>query len=114
MAARIPSEKSRWVFDGNQWLPAKLSIKPPTVVPYTLATVFVNNGRVIDGLNDGLSHEDVDALKAKYPDDVVQLGNEFELPLVPVGTVIDITPEAVTARPAKKRPNRAVGKKGGK
>ncbi len=105
MAERIRGEASRWVIEGGHWLPARVSIKPPTVVHYTVATVFVNNGRLIDGLNKGLSREDFEALKARYPDDVVDLGNgEFELPLVPVGTVIDITPVSNAAEPASGGP----------
>ena len=109
MATRAPREATRWVNDGGNWLPAKASIKPPTVVHYTIATVFVNGGRVIDGLNAGLSDEDVAALKAKYPDDVVDLDEEFEFPLVPVGTVIDITPDTSTAKPAGGRAAKPTG-----
>ncbi|WP_435011129.1 hypothetical protein P12x_002427 [Tundrisphaera lichenicola] len=101
MAAFLPRDVSRWVVQGGAWLPAD---KPLVVAHYTVATTFVNNGKVIDGAKTGLSHEDFSALKAKFPDEVVDLGNgEFTLPLVPVGTVIDITPEpsAVAAESAK-------------
>lgn len=55
--------------------------------------MFVLNGTVIDGRKTGLSHEVFEALKAKYPDKVVDLGNkELSLPMVPVGSVIDLSP----------------------
>jgi hypothetical protein len=98
--AEFPAQRSTWKFDMNGfWKAASLSIKPPTVVAYTTATVFVNGDRVIDALNNGIPHEDMDDLRAKYPHALIESGDEFSLPLVPVGTVVDITPDAAAAKP---------------
>jgi hypothetical protein len=75
--------------------------RTPTVVHYTTATVFVLNDQAIDGLNEGLSDAEVKALEKKYPDDFVKGDGTFSLPLVPVGTVVDITPEGATAETPK-------------
>lgn len=97
MAERFTAYTTKWVLEGGAWLPAGSTVD---VVHYTNATVFVNNGRVIDGRKTGLLDEDFKALMAKYPADVVDLKNgEFTLPFVPVGTMIDITPETIPAAP---------------
>jgi hypothetical protein len=97
MSARFPAVTTKWVITEGKWQPAGPKVD---VVHYTNATLFVNNGKVIDGRKTGLSSEDVKALKTKYPVDVIDLhdGKDgFALPLVPVGTVVDITPEGVAA-----------------
>jgi len=91
LMAQMPAKTSVWVTNGRVWLPAEQSIQPPTVVAYTAATMFVLNGRAIDALHRGLSEKEFAALREKFPDAVVSHGKEFELPLVPVGTVIDLT-----------------------
>jgi hypothetical protein len=104
MADRFPGDTTQWVFSGGAWQPAG---KAADLAHYTNATLFVNNGRVIDGRATGLSNEDFNALQARYPDEVVQTGDGvFTLPFVPVGTVVDITPQAAAAAP----PSRAARK----
>src|SRR5690349_993504 len=90
--AQMPAKTSVWVTNGKVWLPAEQSITPPTVVAYTAATMFVLNGRAIDALHRGLSEKEFAALREKFADAIISHGKEFEIPLVPVGTVIDLTP----------------------
>jgi hypothetical protein len=92
MAAQFPFGTSRWQFVGGQWF-AVTGTNLPARFFFTVAAHFRNGGRTIDA-SKGLDQADLEALMAKFPDAVSLNGEEFTLPLVPEGTVIDITPEA--------------------
>jgi hypothetical protein len=91
MADRFPEITTRWVITEGGWQRADNRVD---VVHYTNATLFVDNGRVIDGRATGLSQAEVDDLKARYPNDVIEVSEgEFRIPMVPVGAVVDISPQ---------------------
>ena len=95
MPDRFPANTTTWVFTGGVWQPASATVD---IVHYTNATLFINNGKLIDGRATGLSSDDINDLKARYPDDFVQLSSTlFTLPFVPVSTVVDITPQSTAA-----------------
>jgi hypothetical protein len=99
MPKQFPADITQWVTAGGVWRPADATV---VLVHYTNATLFVNNGTIIDGRATGLSDKEFEALKARYPDAVVKVNdNLFTLPFVPVGTVVDITPLSDAAPRAK-------------
>jgi hypothetical protein len=92
MAAQFPNGVSRWQFVGGSWFP----VNGANIAPqfrFVVATQFRNGSRMIDAANDGLSVADFQALEQKFPGAVSHVGNDFTLPLVPEGTVVDLTPE---------------------
>jgi hypothetical protein len=103
MAAQFPAGVSLWQLVGGRWFPAHRA-STSAVYLHTVATSFTNGGRSIDAAKDGLSQADFDALKQKFgeavgkpnPEDFPHISNLqdtwFTLPLVPQGTVVDITP----------------------
>jgi hypothetical protein len=93
MATQFPSGTSTWVFTGGRWFPV-VGASAPARFLFSVATHFKNGDRTIDAEQVGLSVEDFQALRGKFPDAVGQIGDKFTLPLVPEGTVVDITPGA--------------------
>ncbi len=90
MPSAFPGDVTVWVSNGTTWVRAS---KDVDLLHYTNATMFVNSGRLIDGRASGLTNDDFKALKARYPDAVMRVApDQFTLPLVPVGTIVDITP----------------------
>jgi hypothetical protein len=108
MADRFPAVTTSWVISEGRWQRADNRVD---VVHYTNATLFVDDGGVIDGRANGLSQTEVDELKARYPNDVIEVSEgEFRIPVVPVGTVVDITPQKKDTTPSAKpigKPRRA-------
>ena len=101
MAAQFPIGTSTWQFVGGRWFPVARTTVPARF-HFTVATSFKKGKRMIDAGKDGLSETDFAALRAKFPDAVgkaepgkftIPSVREFTLPLVPEGTVVDITPE---------------------
>lgn len=98
MAATFPSGNcsgtSRWQVSGGQWFPVD---PQPVGQVCTTALDFRFGSRPIRvATGHGMSDPDFQALRAKYPEAVVPVPGhpgEFALPLVPPGTVVDITPE---------------------
>ncbi|WP_165223990.1 hypothetical protein [Aquisphaera insulae] len=109
MTARMPIEVTNWVIREGAWQKADPKVD---IAHYTNATLFSYQGRVIDGRVKGLTDEEFDALRAKYPNDVIGLADgSFDLPFVPVGTIINLDPEPAPApAPAGATPKPAAGR----
>jgi hypothetical protein len=101
MAEAFPGGTSVWQFVGGRWFPANRTSVSPSF-SYQIATSFTNGGQRIDAGTAGLSEDELHILRTRYRGAVkdVPAGSEaipgvreFTLPLVPEGTVIDITPK---------------------
>jgi hypothetical protein len=100
MPERFPAQTTRWIIQGTQWMPAQSEVD---VAHYTNATTFLDNGQVIDGRKNGLTEQQFEDLKARYPDDVIELRDgSFALPFVPIGTIVDISPETGSTKSPNK------------
>src|SRR5262245_49129866 len=100
MPTEFPLATSRCQFIGGRWF-MRTTHNTTSVVLVSEAQLFKNGDRMIDA-REGLSPEDTNALRKKFGDvigavapDVHSIADrpEFTLPLVPLGTVVDITPE---------------------
>jgi hypothetical protein len=100
MAEAFPDGTSTWQFIGGRWFPANRTSVTPSF-SYSIATSYTNGGQRIDAGTVGLSEEELNILRTRYRGAVKDVPpgsetipgvREFTLPLVPEGTVIDITP----------------------
>jgi hypothetical protein len=102
MAAQFPTFSSQWQFIGARWFPVLTrAASAPPVFLFTVPTLFKFGDKIIDAAKDGLEDHALKALETKFPGLVGQPTPEESvspsvpvrtLPLVPQGTVIDITP----------------------
>jgi hypothetical protein len=119
MAARFPAVLSRWQQVAGKWFPISGTNSTTSHVRYVVATQFIDvSGQPFDAIKDGLTTGNKTALDAKFPGvakPVVESdfpqplvppnpGDDFTLPLVPEGTVVDLRLEPGQATATGKSP----------